>query len=137
MRILGLFIALMVAVPTMAQDLVLRVHATSVNVTDICSNCTATNLHTSYWTIYEAKVKDVVSGSFEKKSVRFAYAQHAQYTPRVLRNFVVILRPAPDWLRAQMRVDYEVIEVRFTGRGPNNSVKPTPHRGVGHVPALR
>ena len=26
----------------------------------------------------------------------------------------------------------------FTTRvGPNNSFKPTPHRGVGHVPALR
>ncbi len=23
------------------------------------------------------------------------------------------------------------------GRAPNNSFKPTPHRGVGHVPALR
>ena len=26
---------------------------------------------------------------------------------------------------------------RRSGHGPNNSFKPTPHRGVGHVPALR
>jgi hypothetical protein len=117
MRVLVFLLALLAALPVMAQDLVLRVRATGVRVTDLCSNCTPANLHEAYWTVYEAKVRGVVGGSFDEKTVRFAYAQHAQFTPRALKNFVVTLRPAPEWLRIQMGVDYEAVDVKLSGPG--------------------
>jgi hypothetical protein len=117
MRILLLLIAVLTATPAVGQDLVLRVRATRVKATELCANCTPTNLLPSYWTIYEANVRDVVSGDFDEKTVRFAFAQHAQYTPRALKDFVVVLTPAPDWLRAQMQVDYAAIDIKFTGPG--------------------
>ena len=38
------------------------------------------------------------------------------------------------YLVAQMTA---LLLVRFTGLMANNSFKSTPHRGIGHVPALR
>ena len=138
MRVPIFFIALLMAIPVMAQDLVLRVSAKDVIETDLCSNCSPENIHISYWTIYKARVSEVVVGSFDQKYVRFAYAQHAQYTRKALKDFIVVLRPASSWLHEKTQVDYEVVNVQFPSQdGPNNSFKPTPHRGAGHVPALR
>jgi len=99
--------------PVMAEDLVLRARANDVRVTDLCSNCTPKNLHLAYWTIYKAKVKEVVAGTFDAKYVHFAYAQHAQHTRRVLKDFTVKLVPASVWLKEHTQADYEVVELDF------------------------
>jgi hypothetical protein len=42
------------------------------------------------------------------------------------------------YLRTQDLIKFTLISaVESGGPQPNNSFKPTPHRGVGHVPALR
>jgi hypothetical protein len=116
MKILASVLLLVAAFPCSAQDLALRVRATRVKLTDICSNCTPSNLHIAYWTVYDARVKKVMDGKFSNRSVRFAYAQHAQYTREVLKDFVVVLKPAPEWLRNQTGADYEVVEFRMRRR---------------------
>jgi hypothetical protein len=113
MRVFVLLALLIIATPAMAQDLRVRVRALTVTETDSCSNCTPGNMHTSYWTIYEAKVKHVISGQLDEKVIHFAFAQHAQYTPEALKDLVVYLRPAPPWLRTQFQVDYEASDVAF------------------------
>ncbi|WP_460709323.1 hypothetical protein [Lysobacter terrae] len=105
MRIFALLVLLLIATPAMAQDLQVRVHPSTVKETDFCSNCTPGNVHTSYWTIYKAKVNRVIKGRLDKKVIRFAFAQHAQYTPEALNNLVVYLRPASPWLQTQFQVD--------------------------------
>ena len=102
------------SIPAVAQEnLVLRVSATSVKTTDICSNCSPNNVHESYWTVYRAKVRETLRGAPRKKEVTFAYAQHAQYIRSVLKDFVVVLQPAPNWLREKTAVDYVVVALDF------------------------
>lgn len=98
-------------------NLILRVRAISVKVTDFCSNCTPTNAHESYWTVYRAKVTDTLQGEPGKKRVTFAYAQHAQYIKSVLKDFVVVLQPAPEWLREKTNADYVVAALDFPKTG--------------------
>jgi hypothetical protein len=113
MKTLVLLVALLVAMPATAQDLMVRVRALHVTETDFCSNCTATNIHPSYWTIYEAQVRHVIKGHLDEKTVHFAFAQGEQYTPKALKHLVVFLRPASPWLRDQFHVDYEASEIGF------------------------
>ena len=113
MKIFALLALLVIAMPATAQDLLVRVRALTVTETDVCSNCRPGNVHTAYWTIYEAKVKSVIKGHLDDKVIHFAFAQHAQYTPQALRSLVVHLRPASPWLQTQFQVDYEASDVAF------------------------
>ena len=95
------------------ENPILRVSAISVKTTDICSNCSPDNAHKSYWTVYRARVRETLQGAPRKKEVTFAYAQHAQYIRSVLKDFVVVLQPAPDWLREKTAADYVVVALDF------------------------
>lgn len=96
-----------------ANEFVLRVHATAVQPTERCSNCGPGNVHEAYWTIYEAQVADVVGGEFAGDTVRFAWAQHAQFSPEAHADLVATLRPAPERLRRELGVDYVAVDVRI------------------------
>ena len=113
MKILVLLVGISAATQVAAQELLVEVRATNVSQTDFCSNCTATNIHPSYWTIYEAKVNRVIKGHLHEKTIHFAFAQGEQYTPKALKHLVVYLRPASTSLRTTFHVDYQASDVSF------------------------
>src|SRR5690606_25425038 len=76
---------------------VLRVEVLEVEFTDwspACGNDDQVCIPSHFWYRYRARVREVVSGSYDQTEIEFANLQHAEYIPAVTRDCYIVLVPA-------------------------------------------
>ncbi len=58
------------------------------------------------WSKYRARVREVISGNWNKKDVTFARLEHGAYMDKVTRDCYVILDPANADIRSKIGVQF-------------------------------
>ena len=89
-----------------AGAIVLRVSVQSAEFTNVYPECGADCIPFYYWYKYNAHIKSVVSGGWDKSDVQFTHLQHGQYISSVTNDCYVVLVPAASELQDAVGVNY-------------------------------